>query len=257
MAVIDIIVICVLAFFGIVGMVKGFLNTIISLFGNLASLAVAILCVKPVSLFLNKIFGIVPNIGASIAKSLTSITPFQTGNTSGNTLTELSGEGLKKYLENDGLSFQERVFNLFIEDSKQFTMTDNNYAAADASVTKYIGERIASVISILIAVVAMFIILRIAVLLLAKLFDALTKNRAIGGFDRATGLLFGLFKGVLLVCIVLGIFYLIANTTVNGWVENSVVTNWIYNYVAKFINFIATKYNLPQFITNLFPVLSA
>jgi|GEM_PF-4916174 len=51
MAVIDIVVIAVLALFGIIGMIKGFLNTLISFFGNLASIGVAILCAKPVANF--------------------------------------------------------------------------------------------------------------------------------------------------------------------------------------------------------------
>lgn len=255
MAVIDIIVICVLALFGIVGMVKGFLNTLISLFGNLASLAVAILCAQPVSKFLNNVFHIVSGIGGSIATKIAgSITPFQSAETAGNPITSLTGEQLKGIIGND--SFQNKVFNLFIENSKTFTVAEGGtYQQADLEVVTYIGEKIAAVIALVIAVVATFIVLRIAVLLLAKLFDAITKNRAISGLDRAMGLLFGLFKGALLVCLVLGVFYLLANTTVNGWVENSVVTKWIYQYISEFIGFIAQKYQLPEVITNLFPVL--
>lgn len=244
MAVIDIIILCVLVIFGIIGMIKGFLNTIISLFGNLASLAVAVLCAKPVSGFLNKIFNIVGGIGGSIANSLApTITPFASG------ATELTGEGLKTYLANDGLSFQERLFSLFIEDAKTFT--------TDAEVVQYIGERIAGVIALLIAVVVMFIIIRIAILLLAKLFDAITKNRAIGGLDRAMGMLFGLIKGALLVSVVLGVFYLIANSTVDGWIQNSTITKWVYQYISSFVDWAVTNFNLPEVITNLFPALQS
>lgn len=244
MAVIDIVILCVLVLFGIIGIWKGFLNTIISLFGNLASLAVAILCAKPVSSFLDKIFNIVGGIGGKIAESLApTITPFESG------ITELTGSGLKTYLANDGLSFQERLFNLFIEDSATFT--------TDAEVVKYIGERIAGVAALVIAVVVMFIVIRIGILLLAKLFNALTKNKAISGLDRAMGLLFGLLKGAILVSLVLGVFYLIANTTVNEWIQNSTITKWVYQYICDFIDWAVENFNLPEVITNLFPALSS
>lgn len=242
MAVIDIVILCVLVLFGVLGMWKGFLNTIISLFGNVASLAVAILCAKPVSGFLNNIFGIVGGIGGKIAESLAStITPFASG------ATELTGAGLKTYLANDGLTFQERLFNLFIEDSVVFT--------TDAEVVSYIGERIAGVAALVIAALVMFIVIRIAIMLLAKLFDAITKNKAIGGLDRAMGLLFGLLKGALLVSVVLGVFYLIANSTVNGWIQDSTITKWVYQYICQFIDWAVTNFNLPAVITNLFPAL--
>ena len=240
MSVIDIIVIAVLLVFAIVGMVKGFLNTLLSLFSSLASLGVAIFCAKPVAKFLDSVFGIVSKIGGSIASGLSgSIKPFADGATE-----TITGEYVKNYLANDGLTFQERLYKLFIEDSATFT--------TDAEVVNYIGNRIAAVAALIIAAVVVYIVLRIAVLLLAKLFDALTKNRAISGLDRAMGLIFGLLKGALMVCLVLGVFYLLANSTVQGWIDNSTVTNWIYQYVTEFVEYIVGKYNMPEFITTLF-----
>ena len=241
--VLDIIVICVLVLFGIIGMVKGFLNTIISLFGNLASLAVAILCAKPVAKFLDKIFGIVSGIGGKIAGSLaSSVKPFADG-----TVGELTGAQLKEYLANDGLSMQERIMKLFIEDSASFT--------TDQMVVDYIGQRIAAIAALVIAVVVMFIILRLAVFLLAKLFDALTKNRAIGGLDRAMGLIFGLVKGAIIISIVLGVCYLIANEKVNGWIENTTVTKFVYQHVCYAVDWAVNKFDLPATIKQLFPAL--
>ena len=202
------------------------------------------MCARPVSGFLDKVFGIVGSIGGKIAESLApTITPFESG------ATELTGAGLKTYLANDGLTFQERLFSLFIEDSVTFT--------SDANVVQYIGERIAGVAAIVIAIIVMFIVIRVAILLLAKLFDALTKNKAIGGLDRAMGLLFGLLKGALLVSIVLGVFYLIANNTVNGWIQDSTITKWVYQYICEFVDWAVKNFNLPDVITHLFPALQS
>lgn len=253
MAVIDIVVIAILLVFGIIGMVKGFLNTILSLFSSVASLGVAIFCAKPVAKLLDKVFGIVGSIGGKIASSLAgTIKPFQDGFAT----SELTGEGLKNYLAEGGLSFQERVYKLFIEDSKTFTMGENTAEATDRLVVQYIGERLAAIIAVVIATIVVFILLKIAVLLLSKLFDALTKNRAIGGLDRALGLIFGLVKASLIICVALAVFYIIANSTVQGWIDNSTVTKWIYQYVTELVDTLVHKFNLPAFLTDLFPNLA-
>ena len=250
MAVIDIVVIAVLALFGIIGMIKGFLGTLISLFGNLASVGVAVLCAKPVAKFLDSIFHIVTGIGDKIASGLTHITPFASNipAVSDNVLT---GAELKDYMPSGSL--YERALKLFVEDGKEFTMTTETVEQMDTQVIHYIGERVAAILAIVIAAVVMFILLKVAILLLARLFNALSKNKAVSGLDKVVGLLFGLLKGALIVSLTLGIFYLIANETVNGWIEGSVVTKWIYNYICQFIEWAVHKFNLPDVITNLFP----
>ena len=250
MAVIDIVVIAVLALFGIIGMIKGFLNTLISFFGNLASIGVAILCAKPVAKFLDSVFGIVSKIGDKIAGGLANIKPFAS-NIAAVGDNVLTGAELKEYMPSGSL--YERALKLFVEDGKEFTMTTETAEQMDTQVVQYIGQRVAGILAIVIAAIVMFILLRVAILLLAKLFNALSKNKAIGGLDKVVGLIFGLLKGAILVSLVLGIFYLIANETVNGWIENSVVTKWIYNYICQFIEWGVNKFNLPKVITDLFP----
>ena len=257
MAVIDIVIIAILLVFAIVGMVKGFLNTLLSLFSTFASLAVAVLFAKPVAKFLNSVFHIVTKIGAKIAAGITNITPFQSGYSPAT--DGLTGAELKEYIASQGLGVKEKVYSLFIEDSVTFNITEASATAeaVDADIVRYIGERLAGVISIVIAAVVLFIALKIAVFLLSKLFDALTKHRAINGIDRTLGLVFGLAKGALLVCIGLGVAYLVASSTIEGWVENSTVTKWVYKYVTEFVGYIATKFNLPEYITSIFPALGS
>lgn len=253
MAVIDIIVIAVLLVFAIIGMVKGFLNTLLSLFSTLASFGVAIFCAKPVSQFLNKIFNFVGFIASKLVGPLTgTITPFET---SGAT-EALTGAQVKEYFAADGLSFQERIFSLFIDDSATFEYMESA-AASDQNVIQFIAEGLAAIISVIVSAILVFILIKIAVLLLSKLFNAITKIRAINGLDRTLGLLVGVIKASFLICLTLGVFYLLANNTVQGWIDNSTVTKWVYNYVTQLVDMLADKLNLPEFITTLFPSIGS
>ena len=168
----------------------------------------------------------------------------------------LTGAELKDYMKSDSLA--NRALKLFVEDSKEFVRTEGTDAAAmDTQVVNYVGAQIAKIVAIVIAVIVMFVIIRIAILLLAKLFDALSKNKVVSGIDRAVGLLFGLIKGSILVCIVLAVFYLIANQTVLNWIDGSTITKWVYTYVCEFVEFLVSKFNLPKQITELFPQLTS
>gem|GEM_PF-6606188 len=199
---------------------------------------------------MDSVFGIVSKIGDKIAGGLANIKPFAS-NIAAVGDNVLTGAELKEYMPSGSL--YERALKLFVEDGKEFTMTTEAAEQMDTQVVQYIGQRVAGILAIVIAAIVMFILLRVAILLLAKLFNALSKNKAIGGLDKVVGLIFGLLKGAILVSLVLGIFYLIANETVNGWIENSVVTKWIYNYICQFIEWGVNKFNLPKVITDLFP----
>ena len=238
MAWIDIVVLAVLLVFTIIGMVKGFLNTLISIFSSVASLGVAILCSKPVASFLDKLFHIVEGIGGKIAGTITGVTPFQTAEANGSPITQYSGSALKEStISENGLL--NRLYKLFIEDSATFNVVEEggtaNYVASDLNITTYIGERVAAVISLVIATIVVFILLRIAVLLLSKLFKAITKNRAIGGIDRTMGMAFGFAKGALIVSLVLGVFYLIADATLYDLITNSTsIISKVFLHLCRF-----------------------
>lgn len=252
--VIDIIVIAVLVVFAIFGMWKGFINTILSLFSSVASIFVAIFAAKPVSKLLNSIFGIIPGIGGKIAASMSgTITPFAADAVEGTTMT---GAELKAYFAEDGLTWQERLYKLFISDDKVFSVGAEGAEAANESIVQFISDGMAAVISVVIAAIVVFILIKLAIFLLSRLFNAITKNHAIGGLDRALGLLFGLFKAAIFICSVLGIFYMIANSTVQGWIDNSTVTRWIYQYTTEFWEWVATKYDLPGFISGIIPSIT-
>ena len=236
--------------FGIIGLIKGFLNTLLSLFGNLASVGVAVLCAKPVAKFLDNVFGLVSKLGDKIAGTINGVTPFM----SDPSRTSLTGEQLRNVMPNNSL--YDRALRLFVEDGRTFQLVEDTAEARqalDQDIVNYIGGRVGAVLAIVIAAVVMFILLRIALLLLSRLFNALSKNKAVSGLDKTLGLVFGLLKGAIIISLVLGIFYLVANETVNGWIEGSTVTKWVYNYICQFIEWAVTKFSLPKVITDLFP----
>ena len=226
MSVLDIIVICILAIFAIAGFVKGFLNTLLSLFGNLASLSIAIVIVKPCARFLDKIFGIVKWLGNMIVNGLSGIIPDLTEST-------MTSDEVISYMGNNrGLI--GRFASLFVDKEKTYG------AGAKSDLTQVLTNNMGNFAATIFTVIILFILIRIAVFILSKIFDAITKKRALSGLDRLLGLLLGLIKGAVVITSVLTIMYTIAPIfpSIDTWITNSSFTNWLYGYVNQLINWL-------------------
>lgn len=226
MSVLDIIVICILAIFAIAGFVKGFLNTLLSLFGNLASLSIAIVIVKPCARFLDKIFGIVKWLGNMIVNGLSGIIPDLTEST-------MTSDEVISYMGNNrGLI--GRFASLFVDKGTTYG------AGAESDLTQVLTNNMGNFAATIFTVIVLFILIRIAVFILSKIFDAITKKRALSGLDRLLGLLLGLIKGAVVITSVLTIMYTIAPIfpSIDTWITNSSFTNWLYGYVNQLINWL-------------------
>lgn len=227
LAVIDYVVIAILGIFAIIGFVKGFLNTLVSLFGNLASLAIAIILAKSVANFLNNTFTLVEKLGNWILTGIVHLLPEFIPSES------MTGQQIIDSLGAHGLL--GKIIGLFVDSS--VTYVDLEHLESTLSVS------LGNAVLIVFTVIALFILIRIALALLSKLFDAITKNRALSGLDRIMGFVFGLAKGILFVGVILGALYVLnvlpfIGSWFNGLVEESVVVKWMYEYLRQFFNWV-------------------
>lgn len=228
MSVLDIIVIAVLAIFAIIGFVKGFLNTLLSLFGNLASLAIAIVIVKPCAKFLDGIFHIVDWLGGLIIKGVQNA----------NILPDLSASTLAP---DEVISHLKSTNTLLGKFTSLFVDTSvAEYGAGATDLVSTLTNSMGNFAAMVFTVIIMFILIRIAVLILSKIFDAITKKSALSGLDRLLGGVFGLCKGALIVTVILSIMYTISPIfpQIDEWIQNSSFTNWLYSYVNELVNWL-------------------
>lgn len=97
-------------------------------------------------------------------------------------------------------------------------------------------SEIAGFLSMIFAGIVVFILLKLAIYLLAKIFDSITNgNTVLNGLNRVLGMLFGIIKGGIIVVVTLAICTVFARfTNVETYIKQSTVTNWVYNYVDDF-----------------------
>ena len=211
MAWLDIAVIAIVVIVALVGMARGLLKSILLLFGTLATLALSIWLAKPFSALLESWFGLTTALGNAM------IGPIQPVCEAG------GGEALPNFFLN---KFAEILMG-----PEYWT----GYTGGSSSV-EFITDfanQIGQVIAVIVAVLILFILIKIVLAILNKIFESISKNRAVSGLDRLFGLILGAVKGALFVSIVFIVAYLIipAFPAFGDWVNNLLAENSISNTI--------------------------
>jgi len=176
--IVDILIVLILIVYILVGIYKGFWRSFISMFSVFITLILAILIAKPVSMLLQNWFHFSTVLGNSFHGSVEShVNAHGTGGWLGQAMNIIMG---KEYMSH---------------------VTDNTVLVNDFSF------KLGQICNILICAVALYIIIRIVLLILAKLFKKITSNDIANGVDKSLGAVFGLIKGAVAVFILCGIMF--------------------------------------------------
>lgn len=225
--ILDIAVCLFILIFALVGLSKGFFNCILKIFGTLGAILIAWFTAKPVLSFVN---GIV-NLSAICANWMSGYFTAEVFNTA---LTDTNKEAVLSSLES-----AEGIFGPLKSLLKNIVQDTTLAAGESATLGQICSAAVGHMVATVIVGVALFIIIKIIVALLAKLFDdAASKHNAINGMDKLLGLVFGLAKGILfLVVAFVAVNYLCyipsVNEKVNPVIQNSTVTKLTYNIVTE------------------------
>ena len=218
------VILLIIAIFMIVGAVKGFLGQIFGFIGGLAALILAIILCRPVA---NIIFS---NTTWMDGLALKIADVFNLPD------TEVEAQNLTAALT-------EMNYPGFMQDSIVKLAESMNEATVNLSIV--ISQTIAKFIIIALCFIALFILIRLGVLLLKGLSKALTQLPVIGTVDKILGLVLGFLKGLLLVYVLMFLLSIIplefldvARTAV---AESPVATFFAkYNLLAMLLAWLAT-----------------
>ena len=219
--VIDIIVVAALIICGLIGLKKGFIKSILSLFSWAVCLIVAVFLARYVARWLNNIYNFDALIGNKIASSLIK----------SNEYFALPAEQYASTPMPD-LGFWGTV-------TKAVFKKAANYG--DATIGAVVGKSLGRVCMIVISGILVFVVLKIVLLLLNKLFNKITNIKILGWLNKLLGAVFGVLKAAVIIVIfniVLAFLSLLppVNKTITPIItEHSVVEKFVYNTTDKVI----------------------
>ena len=230
--IIDIVFIAVLVIFAVIGLYIGFTKSAVSMIGTFASLVLAILAAKPIASLIDKIFGASVFFSTKIANAFYGIDPY-----------------FEKIQETaiDGAQVSEQIKEIISSPLRLIinkTLKGQTIEAGE-SVGGVLGSIFGHLVTIAIAVIVGFILIRLILWLIQKLFAKLTEYKFIGALDKTLGFVLGAAKGFLYVAFVFIVISLLSyipsvNTYVNDVCTESKISGKVYKWVDNLTqNFIA------------------
>ena len=226
----DVLVIGILAIFGLIGFKKGFFKSVISMLSTIVVIIISIFCASPLARLLNKFYDFTGLIGRGMCKGIASMGAFYS-----QPIPEgVSGADLVNSIPSSTNGFLKKLMSYAL----------NPLSAADvqgATVADIVSGAFASVIMLIICAILLFILIKIILAIATRLFENITRNRVFGATNKLLGLTFGVLKGLVVVFIfsvVLTFLTVIPaiNTKISPAIQDhSFISRPIYNFTDEMI----------------------
>lgn len=191
--IIDVSLVALFIIFGIIGMKKGLFKSVLSVFSFGVCVLIAFFTAKYVAGWINGLYDFSGLIGKNISKSLCKTNEFF--GQSINVYSSVGKDGLVDAIpSNVNKPLAQLIKVVFSHTKVDMTSTD--------TIGLIVGASLGHICLVVISGILVFIVLKIAVFLLTKFFDNLTKTKVIGGLNRVLGLVLGLVKGALIIVVI-------------------------------------------------------
>ena len=198
--ILDVIIVAIIALNVYFCYKKGIVNLAVWLIAHLAEIILAIIFYQPVSNLIIENTELDENIENAIIENFAAEVPEG---------AEVRYVGLLDYLEK------------YVDDAINKTQNEIVYESAGTIAVKIIN---------VIALLGIFLIVRIALFALTFVADAITSLPILKQLDDVGGILYGLIKGLLIIYVVLAIVFFVVNVTANITISDAISSS----YVTKF-----------------------
>ena len=183
--VVDLIVVLILSFCILRGYMKGFVATILSMFGGLICFTLSVLIARPVGTFLSKLL-IRPICHSYFEKAFLDLLESSKDSTNVNSVLNAASDFFKRY----GISDQD--LNSLLKSS------GNNSDKLIDKVVSTVSTPISDAIGFIIAFVVILIVVIILYKMLVKVLDLVAKLPVLNASNKTLGLIFGIIHGIIL-----------------------------------------------------------
>ncbi len=233
----DAIIIVFLLIFVAVGIKKGFMFSVIDLFGVFVNFVIALFLTQPLRSLLN-LMGMESSITGGLYKHYSAFSGFTT-NLKG---MENASSFVTNTLNNSGMSgFGKKLFNGTINNHLSTKLAEST--ADSVTLADTISKSLAQFITVVTAFVIAFVLIYVLLLILKLISKKLKQSKFINVFDRIFGACFGLVKGFMVLVLIFavlsffsdngllsGMFSYINQSAIGGWLRTS-VNNFMIEYV--------------------------
>ena len=187
--VIDVAIVLVLLITGLIGIKKGFLKSLLSLFNWVVCLGASIWLAKYVANWVGSWFGMENAIAGKISNAIVGSN------------AEL-GNSVASFGSKDAIMAACAGMNGLLKQLINIIFSSKNVDfASETAVSDVASAGVAHICVLAISAVLLFIVIKIVLAILGKLFDNIARTRVLGSLNRVLGFVFGVVKGGCIVVI--------------------------------------------------------
>ena len=211
---VDAVVLLTLLIFAIVCAKRGFVSCFFSLVSTVAALILAFALAKPFAALTNGFFGLEEIFSEKFVTAFSKLSGFN---------MDISGSGIEAALADKNLP--AILGNLVI------SKFGSGALAAGTTLGMVVGETTASLTVIILSFIALFIVIKLVLLLLKNVFTTIIEKLTVFNvLDGFLGALVGLLEGVAIVCLVLSILTIIPSQGMVDFFNQTIVLKVLYNH---------------------------
>lgn len=252
--ILDVAIVLALVIFAIIGLKKGFLHQVLSLFSWVVCIFVAVLVAKYVAGWINGIYNFAGLIGGKIEEGLIKSNEFFAKTVSSFENFPAEGEGAKNIIN----SIPEGTNGVLAQIIKMVFTHSSVDMASEQTIASFVGASLGHISMVIISGILVFIVLMIVVAILRKIFDKISKTKVLGGLNKILGLSLGLVKAagivILVNCVLVGLSLIpVVNKTITPIVQdNTKIEKFVYNKTDEIVgNYIIEGEVIQDWITSL------
>lgn len=211
--IVDVIVVLAMLIFVTVSAKRGFINCFFGFISTIAALFLAVSLAKITVSATGGLFGVQGALENSFVASFSSLAGFD---------VDVSGQDLNALLAEKDLP--AILITLAIKNN-------GGELAAGTTLGMVVGESVAWLATVLIAGVVLYILVKIFLRILRKLFNSISKKIGLLGFlNRLLGMVVGVIEVILLASLVVSFITLIPSQSVIDFFNSSIILREIYNH---------------------------
>ena len=230
---IDVGIIIIMLIFVVVGIWKGFVFSILSLFSSTVNFFISLLLVRPTTNLLNNWFGFEKALTNGFASKLSSMSTKFNTNMVGMSKDEISNH-ISSALSESKFPFK----NLF---QNMLNVTPEKIEGkTSCSLNDILSKSLGTFFSLIITFIILFILIYLILFIIGKISKKAQEVNSIRSIDRMLGFIFGIAKGAIVICVIFAILsFFNEGGILSGlfdYIHTSKLGNWIYTNVNYFVD---------------------
>ena len=211
----DLVFLVLIIIFAIVNARKGFVHCFFSIVSTVVAIILVCLFAGKVQEWTGGLFGLEDVLKNGIGNGLSKIAPFD---------IDISPSGIEAQLS--GIALPEFIKDAVIQEVQSLTPE----VAEGTLLGQYVGGSIAELLSLLICSVALFFLVKLVMLILRGIFTKIAESvEFFRKINRLGGMLVGIFKAFVLVCVVLAVLSLIPNEGLVTFFDETLLLKGLYH----------------------------